>query len=84
MNDDDDYLGFSQSLQKERIRENQRVCKYERILRRIRQRVVEYEEHGKLDKAHRAIARIKIICGPAWERRARRQEEKQLSGLRWQ
>ena len=46
-----------------------RFCKYERMLRRIRLRVFGYEDAGKLDKAERVIARIKVICGPAWDKR---------------
>ena len=65
------------------IRDNQRFCKYERMLRRIRLRVFGYEDAGKLDKAERVIARIKVICGPAWEKRAKRQENRMLEHLRW-
>lgn len=65
------------------IRENQRHYKYERMLRRIRLRIFDYEDDGNLDKAHQVIAKIKVICGPRWERRAKRNEDKQLSRLRW-
>jgi hypothetical protein len=60
------------------IRDNQRFCKYERMLRQIRLRVFEYEDQGKSDKAERIISRIKAICGPRWEKRARRLENKML------
>ena len=33
------------------IRDNQRFCKYERLLRRIRLRVFQYEDDGELEKA---------------------------------
>jgi len=68
---------------KQAIRDNQRFHKYERMLRRIRLRVFGYEDQGKLEKAQRVIARIKAICGPMWEKRARRQENKMLDRLRW-
>ncbi len=78
----DRILLSPQSLQR-KIRENQRFHKYERMLRRIRLRIFEYEDQGKLEKAHRVIAKIKVICGPTWERRAKRLEEERLSRLRW-
>lgn len=63
--------------------ENRRFCKYERTLRQIRLRIYEYEDQGKLEKAQRVIERIKVICGPTWESRAKRQENKSLDRLRW-
>ncbi len=66
-----------------RIRDNRRFHKYERLLRRIRLRLFDYEDAGKLAKAERVIARIKAICGPTWERRAKRLQEERLSQLRW-
>jgi hypothetical protein len=68
---------------KRAIRDNQRFCKYERMLRRIRLRVFGYEDAGKLDKAERVIARIKVICGPMWEKRAKRHENRMLERMRW-
>ena len=65
------------------IRDNQRFHKYEAMLRRIRLRVFDYEDQGKSEKAERVIERIKAICKPMWERRARRQEAKTLDRLRW-
>ncbi len=82
IDDADRILLSSKSLQR-KIRENQRFHKYERMLRRIRLRIFEYEDAGKLEKAHRVIAKIKVICGPTWERRAKRLEEERLSRLRW-
>ena len=63
------------------IRDNQRFCKYERLLRRIRLRVFQYEDDGKLEKAQRIIERIKVICGPMWQKRATRLENKMLEWL---
>lgn len=83
MIDDADRILLSPASLKRKIRENQRFHKYERILRRIRLRIFEYEDQGKLDKAQRVIARIKVICGPWWEKRGKRLEEQQLSLLRW-
>ena len=68
---------------KQAIRDNRRFQKYERMLRRIRLCVFDYEDSGKLDKAERVIARIKAICGPTWERRAKQQENGMLERLRW-
>jgi hypothetical protein len=68
---------------KEAIRNNRRFCKCERTLRQIRLRIFEYEDAGKLEKAQRVIARIKVICGPTWKRRAKRQENRMLARLRW-
>ena len=66
---------------KKAIRDNQRFHKYEAMLRRIRLCVFDYEDSGKLDKANRVIARIKVICGPWWEKRAKRLENKMLDHL---
>jgi hypothetical protein len=68
---------------KQAIKDNQRFFKYERLLRHIRQRIYDYEDQGKLEKAHRVIRKIKVICGPWWNKRAKRQEEKMLARLRW-
>jgi hypothetical protein len=69
---------------KQAIRDNQRFHKYEAMLRRIRLRIFDYEDQGKLEKAHRIIKNIKLICGPWWDKRAKRQEEKMLNRLRWE
>lgn len=60
------------------IRDNQRFHKYEKTLRRIRLRTFEYEEAGMIEKARRVVAKIKAVCGPMWERRAKRLENKML------
>jgi hypothetical protein len=68
---------------KQSIRDNRRFHKYEKVLRHIRLRIFDYEDQGKLEKAHRIIRKIKVICGPTWDKRAKRQEEKMLARLRW-
>lgn len=68
---------------KQAIRDNQRFHKYERLLRHIRLRIYDYEDEGKLEKANRIIDKIKTICKPWWDKRAKRQEEKMLARLRW-
>ncbi len=83
MIDEADRILLSPASLKRKIRDNQRFHKYERMLRQIRLRIFDYEDQGKLDKAHRVIKRIKLICGPWWELRAKRIEEQQLSRLRW-
>jgi hypothetical protein len=65
------------------IRDNRRFHKYEKTLRRIRLRVFDYQDQGKLVKAQRVIARIKTVCGPMWEKRAKRLQNKMLEHLRW-
>lgn len=60
------------------IRDNRRHFKYERMLRRIRLRIFEYEDSGNLEKAHRVIASIKVICGPRWSARTKRLEDRKL------
>ena len=63
---------------KQAIRDNQRFHKYERMLRRIRLRIFDYEDQGQLEQAQRIIDRIKVICGPWWTKRAKRLEKKML------
>lgn len=75
---------MAQRTLRQAIRDNQRHYKYERMLRRIRLCIFEYEDAGKLEKAHRVIAKIKVICGPRWDARKKRLEEERLSRLRWQ
>jgi len=58
------------------IRDNQRFCRDVRLLRRIRLRVFQYEDDGKLEKAQRIIERIKVICVPWWTKRAMRLQNK--------
>lgn len=82
--DNADRILLSPASLKAKIRENQRFHKYERILRQIRLRIFDYEDQGKLEKAHRVIGKIKAICGPTWERRAHQLQEERLSRLRWQ
>lgn len=66
---------------KQAVRDNRRFHKYERLLRRIRLRIFDCEDLGKLAKAERIIARIKAVCGPDWEKRARRLENEMLDHL---
>jgi hypothetical protein len=68
---------------KQAIKDNRRFHKYEKLLRHIRLRIFDYEDAGKLEKANRIIDKIKIICQPWWDKRAKRQEEKILARLRW-
>ena len=63
------------------IRDNRRFHKYERMLRHIRLRTFDYEDSGKLEKAKRIIERIKILCRPTWEKRAKRLENNMLNRL---
>lgn len=44
--------------------------KYEGVLRRIRQRVFDYEDAGKGEKAARIIRKCKVILQPFWQAHA--------------
>ena len=66
---------------KRAIWENRRFHKYEAMLRRIRLRIFDYEDAGRLEQAHKVIERIKAICGPWWEKRVRRLENRMLERL---
>lgn len=68
---------------KQAIWQNRRFHKYEAMLRRLRLRIFDYEDQGRMDKAQRVIKRIKTICRPWWEKRARRLESERLERLRW-
>jgi len=61
------------------IRDNQRFHKYEKVLRRIRLWVFQYDDEGRAAKAQRIVERIKRICGPWWEKRAKRLENKAMA-----
>jgi len=61
---------------KQAVRDNRRHFKYERLLRRIRLRIFEYEDAGKLNKAKRIIAKCKSICGPRWKARQKRIQDR--------
>lgn len=43
--------------------------KYEAVLRRIRLRIFEYQDAGKMLKAERIMLRCKQILKPMWEAR---------------
>lgn len=47
-----------------------RHAKYERLLRRLRQRIFDYDD-ARQDQCSRLIARCKAICMPRWEHEAR-------------
>ena len=51
------------------IRDNQSLLQIQKLLRRLRLRIFEYEDMGRLEKAQQVIERIKLICGPTWGRR---------------
>ncbi len=66
---------------KQKIRSNQRFHQYERLLRKIRLRIFDYEDQGTLDKAQQIIAKIKAICGPRWEAREKRLADRHAERL---
>ncbi len=66
---------------KRAIRDNRRFHKYERLLRQLRLRIFDYEDDGRLEQAQRIIDRIKVICGPWWEKRTKRLENRMLERL---
>lgn len=69
---------MKQRTLREAIRDNQRHYKYEQMLRQIRLRIFEYEDSGKIEKAQRVVAKIKLICGPRWEARQKRIQDRHL------
>ena len=50
------------------------VESYERILRRVRQRVHLYEDDGRGEQAARVIRAIKARCMPYWDEQAYQRE----------
>ncbi len=66
---------------KQAVRDNRRFHKYEAMLRRIRLRLFDYEDEGKLEKAQHAIDRCKAICEPWWRKRAKRIEDRYMQRL---
>ena len=69
---------MKQRTLREAIRDNQRHFKYERMLRQIRLRIFEYEDAGNLEKAQRVIEKCKASCGPRWEARQKRIQDRHL------
>lgn len=52
-----------------RMPTDEQVSRYERILRRLRQRIFDYDDTPKEDQAARLIRRCKAILAPYHERR---------------
>lgn len=54
----------------------QRHAKYERLLRRLRQRVFDYYDASESKGEHcsRLIARCKSICAPQWDAESRNRD----------
>ncbi len=53
-----------------------RFKKADRLLRRMRQRVFDYEDSGQSEQADRIIKRCKRILMPLWEQRYRNNENR--------
>ncbi len=53
-------------------------AKHERLLRRIRIRLSDYQDTDRTEKAERIIKKIKAICQPEWRRRSKRNEDRIL------
>jgi len=66
----------------EAIKRNQarqaRFKKYERVLRRLRQRIFDYEDAGKGEKADRILKRCQTILAPLWEAQRHAAEDRKL------
>jgi len=62
----------------EQLHEHRQCVKYERVLRRLRQRIFEYEDTGPAiyAKARRLMALCKDRCRPQWARRQKIQENR--------
>ena len=52
-----------------------RRSRAERILRLIRARIFDYEDMGKMDKAHKVMDTCKRILAPRWQARHHAQME---------
>jgi hypothetical protein len=57
------------AIARNRFRQS-RFKKYEAVLRRLRQRIFDYDDAGKGEKASRLISRCKAICMPLWNAQA--------------
>lgn len=55
-----------------------RYRKAERVLRRIRQRIFDYEDAGKLEKAHKVMGYLQVILAPYWEACRKAAEDRKL------
>lgn len=70
---------LSPTMQRAVIRNQNRVARHkkaERLLRRLRQRIFDYDDEGpaKAQKATRLMERCKARCMPTWEAEAKTRE----------
>lgn len=65
------------AIKRNRIRQV-RYKRAEKVLRTIRQRVFDYEDMGKLGKAHKVMDTCKRILAPLWELQHRNAENRRL------
>ena len=70
-------MTLDQAIAKNR-RDQARYRKAERLLREIRLRTYDYEDAGKLDKAHRIIEKLKVRLAPLWDAREHASQERRL------
>lgn len=61
-----------------KIWKDARFRKAERILRRIRQRIFDYEDMGKLDKAHKVMDYLQNVLAPYWAACRKSAEDRKL------
>lgn len=62
-----------------KLHEHRQCRKYEQVLRRLRQRIFDYEDESsqKYEKARRLMSRCQERCSPQWRReKARREDDK--------
>lgn len=70
-------MNLEQSIRRNRIRAA-RYKRAERILRRVRLRIYEYDDMGKADKAARVIATCQRILSPLWREQRAAAEDRKL------
>jgi len=68
------------AIKRNRIR-TARYQRAEKVLRQVRQRVHDYEDAGKLEKAQKVMATCKRILTPLWEMQRQHRQVGPYSGL---
>lgn len=63
----------------EKVKYYRRCEKHDRIIRKIRLRIFDYEDEGKLEKAHRVIRKLKKFCERRDRARRSRAEDRRLN-----
>jgi hypothetical protein len=70
-------MSLAQAIERNRIRQF-RFKRAERIMRQVRLNIFDYEDAGKLAKAHRVIERCKQVLEPLWAQQRKNAENRKL------